>query len=64
MAAAVFLPPTQLIDFYPVGQSELTPLCAMGIAIHDMPGERSYMFAPPNKQGFATVLQARLEAAH
>jgi hypothetical protein len=36
----------------------------MGIAIHDMPGERSYMFAPPNKQGFATVLQARLEAAH
>lgn len=39
------------------------PFALKGITIHEMPGEHSYMFAPPHDQEFATVLQARLDAA-
>ncbi|AMR28563.1 hypothetical protein A0257_16655 [Hymenobacter psoromatis] len=39
------------------------PLALEGITIHEMPGEHSYMFAPPHDQEFAIVLQARLDAA-
>ena len=39
------------------------PFALGGVTVHDMPGEHSYMFAPPNDQQFATVLQARLDAA-
>ena len=39
------------------------PFAQQGIIIHEMPGEHSFMFAPPHDQQFATVLQARLDAA-
>ncbi len=39
------------------------PFALKGITVHDMPGEHSYMFAPPNDQEFAAILQARLDAA-
>ncbi|TDN37316.1 non-ribosomal peptide synthetase [Hymenobacter sp. UV11] len=38
------------------------PFALNGITIHEMPGEHSFMFAPPYDQKFATVLQARLNA--
>lgn len=39
------------------------PFALGGVTIHDMPGEHSYMFAPPHDQRFAAVLQHRLNEA-
>ena len=39
------------------------PFAQQGVIIHEMPGEHNFMFAPPHDQQFATVLQARLDAA-
>lgn len=39
------------------------PLALKGIRIQEMPGEHSYMFAPPYDKGFAAALQAALDQA-
>ena len=39
------------------------PFARQGIVIHEMAGDHNFMFAPPNDQQFAAVLQARLDAA-
>ncbi|WP_310589921.1 non-ribosomal peptide synthetase [Fibrella aestuarina] len=35
-----------------------------GVHVHDVPGEHSYIFAPPNDKAFAVKLQAVLDTRH
>ncbi|HEX8503998.1 MAG TPA: amino acid adenylation domain-containing protein [Hymenobacter sp.] len=39
------------------------PLALHGVNAHDMPGEHSFMFAPPHDKTFAATLQAALDRA-
>jgi len=38
-------------------------LALKGVRIHEIPGEHNYIFAPPNDQEFATILQSCLDNA-
>ena len=37
------------------------PFALKGIRIHEIPGEHNYIFAPPNDQEFAEILQKCLD---
>ena len=39
------------------------PFALKGVQVHDIPGEHNYIFAPPNDEEFAAILQAVLDKA-
>ena len=78
MAVAILSPPTLLPAPVAIGLFRAShrtfytpdfeflgwrPFAQQGITVHAMPDEHRHMFAPPNDQGFAAVLQARLDTA-